>query len=192
MKMKFKLLALDMDGVVNSTQLTRNWINSKYEMNKLNFPNLSELQLRDLTEQNFNEFFDYKTELIFPQLAEKITTICEKTNCYILWTSSWRLVPKYNDMEKTKEMFNRNNLPGDRLIGYTPNHEYFWGNSIRSDEIRNWLENNIYGIVEKCAVIDDSSYAGLNLPDNAKFFKTDSEIGITDSHVKNICKYLNS
>ena len=91
-------------------------------------------------------------------------------------------------------MFNRRGLPGDRLIGYTPKlgADYIYGNCTRSEQINLWLKNNQYGYIDRCAVIDDRSDAGYQLVDNAKFFQTTFERGITDQIVDSVIKYLNS
>lgn len=185
-----KLLALDMDGVINSNKLIRAWCDNEYNNFKKLFPEYSEEQLKAKVKEKYKEYFNHSKELIFSELAARVTEICEKTDCYILWTSTWRLLKEYKNMDDAKEMFNRHNLPGNKLIGYTPSLQSFYSSTLRGDEIRCWLESNIYGKIEKCAVIDDLIYAGFNLPDNAKFFQTNIEYGITKKHVKDICKYL--
>jgi hypothetical protein len=133
----------------------------------------------------------YIEELVFPELAEKITKIVNETGCYILWTSTWRKLERYKNIEDAKEMFNRRGLPGDKLIAYTQSIGFAWsGNCSRGTEIKFWIEdNNEYNIV-KCAVIDDRVDAGENLPENARYFFI--EDGITDNDVKWIIDYLNN
>ena len=54
-------------------------------------------------------------------------------------------MPEYSKVEDAVAMFNRRGLPGDALIGYTPNLGRM---SIRGDEIRLWLYNNKFGPVD--------------------------------------------
>lgn len=42
--------------------------------------------------------------------------ICEKTTADILWSSTWRKLPEYSDIKKAQEMFDRRDLPGEKLI----------------------------------------------------------------------------
>ena len=51
--------------------------------------------------------------------------------------------------------------------------------------------DNIYGKVIKCAVIDDRLDAGYGLPKCAKFFEINGQTGITEYDTENIIKYLN-
>ena len=183
-----KLIALDMDGVVNSNILIRKWfIDKEKELFELTNKQPTDTELRNI----FSQEFKNSTELIFPQLAKYITEICEKTNAYILWTSTWRKLEKYSDINVAKDMFNRHGLPGDKLIGYTPQIGMSWYGRSRGSEIRAWLKNN--NLTEKithCAVIDDRVDAGENLPKNAKFFWIDPNQGISDYETINIINYL--
>jgi hypothetical protein len=92
-----------------------------------------------------------------------------------------------------QKMFDRRGLPGDRLIGYTPDFASgrFSNSSCRGSEIRAWLLNNEFETITHCAVIDDSDDAGYMLPKNAQFFQTDIAHGITEKLTEDIIKYLN-
>jgi hypothetical protein len=184
-----KLIALDMDGVVNSNILIRKWfIDKEKELFELTNKQPTDTELRNA----FKEEFKNSTELIFPQLAKYITEICEKTNAYILWTSTWRKLEKYSDINVAKDMFNRHGLPGDKLIGYTPQIGMSWYGRSRGSEIRLWLKNNnLTEEITHCAVIDDRVDAGENLPINAKFFWIDPNQGISNYETINIINYLN-
>lgn len=178
-----------MDGVVNSNILIRKWfIDKEKELFELTNKQPTDTELRNA----FKEEFKNSTELIFPQLAKYITEICEKTNAYILWTSTWRKLEKYSDINVAKDMFNRHGLPGDKLIGYTPQIGMSWYGRSRGSEIRLWLKNNnLPEEITHCAVIDDRVDAGENLPINAKFFWIDPNQGISDYETINIINYLN-
>ena len=174
-----KLIALDMDGVVNSNKLIQKWINEhtkKYG--------------REEAIKIYKKEFCNCEELVFPELAEKITKIVNETDCYILWSSTWRKLERYKDIEFAKDMFNRRGLPGDKLIAYTPQIGMAWNGICRGAEIASWIRGNIEFNVVKCAVIDDRKDAGYSLPKNAMFFQTDLFYGITDEQVEKIIEYL--
>lgn len=186
-----KIIGLDMDGVVNSGKLCRKWINDRFKIEEQNPNNLTDEDVRLAVRKAYQEEFVHMEELVFPELAEKITKICKETDCYILWTSTWRKLERYQDIEVAKDMFNRRDLPGDRLIAYTPQIGMGWSGHCRGSEIRSWITNNTEYNVIKCAVIDDRIDAGENLPKNAKYFWIDDYEGITDDNVNDIIKYLN-
>jgi len=185
-----KIIGLDMDGVVNSGKLCRKWINDRWKIEEQNPNNLTDEDVRLAVRKAYQEEFVHMEELVFPELAEKITKICKETDCYILWTSTWRKLERYQDVEVAKDMFNRRGLPGDRLIAYTPQIGMGWAGHCRGSEIKSWITNNIEYNVIKCAVIDDRIDAGENLPKNAKYFWIDDYEGITDDNVNDIIKYL--
>jgi len=190
-----KLICLDMDGVINSNYLIRNWINNKFKELENNPEYSCDYEkLRKAVRSKYAKEFCNCEELVFPELAKIIYDICEKTDANILWSSTWRKLKRYSNIEDAKEMFNRRGLPGNRLIGYTPDlsKQYFSGSCARGSEIRMWLFNNTFGHIEKCAVIDDREDAGFGIPNNAKFFQTEEEIGITSEIAQDICNYLNS
>ena len=189
---EFKVIMLDMDGVVNSTTHCNNWIINKREEYKKQYPEYDVLgnEIFQLTRDAYQKEFNHMIELIFPDLAERITRICNETNCYIVWSSTWRKLNEYQDIEAAKEMFNRRGLPGDKLIGYTPQQGMSWNGHCRGNEIRLWIKDNIYGKVIKCAVIDDRDDAGYNLPKCAKFFQINDQVGITEYDVEDIINYL--
>lgn len=180
MEQSIKIIALDMDGVINSNELIQKWINEhekKYG--------------REKSIKIFREEFCNCEELVFPELAEKITKIVNETDCYILWTSTWRKLERYKDIEDAKDMFNRRGLPGDKLVAYTPQIGMSWGGHCRGSEIAAWIRDNTEYNIMKCAVIDDRIDAGENLPKNAKYFNINANTGITTNIVKKIIQYLN-
>jgi hypothetical protein len=193
MKRKLKIIALDMDGVVNSTKHIGDWLYNKREEFKKQYPEFDPLgdEIFQLTRKEYQKEFNHMIELVFPDLAERIKRICDETDCYIVWSSTWRKLKEYEDIENAKEMFNRRGLPGDRLIGYTPQQGMAWGGCYRGSEIKLWINDNIYGEITKCAVIDDRYDAGYNLPKCAKFFQINDQTGITEEDTEDIIKYLN-
>ena len=174
-----KLLVLDMDGSgANSDQLIEKW-----------FKDHEKRYGREMSIKMFKEEFNYSRELVFPEIAARVTKIVSNTGCKILWSSTWRLLPEYKNIENARLMFKRRGLPGDALIGYTPN---FGRMSIRGDEIRAWVLNNEFGDFDRVAVLDDIDDAGMNLPENCKFFMTKAYSALTDRITKDIIRYLNN
>ena len=190
-KKRIKIIALDMDGVVNSGKLCNKWINDRWKIEEKNPNNSTDEEVRLAVRKAYQKEFVHMEELVFPELAQKITKICEETDCYILWSSTWRKLERYQDIEAAKDMFNRRDLPGDRLISYTPQIGMSWAGHCRGSEIASWIKNNEEYEIIKCAVIDDRKDAGYYLPINAKFFWIDSYVGITDDNVEQIINYLN-
>lgn len=184
------VIFLDMDGVVNSEALVEQWIKNKFTELENNGNCYLGDELRLAVRKAFIEEFCNSEELVFPELAAKITRIVKETGAKIVWSSTWRLLERYQSIEAAKEMFNRRGLPGDALIGYTPQIGRSYENNCRGTEINYWINNNIYGNIEKVAVIDDRYDAGWNLPDCAYFFQTNVYIGITDKITQKVIDYL--
>ena len=100
--MRDKILFLDMDGVVNSNN----------ELEKY----FSNLQKNGYTKENafkqFQKDFCYSRELIFPVFAKRITTICEKCDCDIVWSTTWRTIREYrNNIEYARKMLIKRGIP---------------------------------------------------------------------------------
>ena len=186
-----KLIALDMDGVVNSGKHIHKWINDRLKIEEQNPNNLTNEDVRKAVREAYQKEFVHCEELVFPQLAKKITKICNETDAYILWSSTWRKLDRYEKIENAQEMFDRRGLPGDRLIAYTPQIGMSWAGYCRGREIAVWIKNNTEYNVLGCAVLDDRLDAGEFLPINAKFFPIDDSIGITNNNVEDVIKYLN-
>lgn len=169
-----------MDGVINSNQHIQKWINDRWKIEENDPNHLTHEEIRIAVRNAYQQEFVHCEELVFSDLAKLVTEICEKTDCYILWSSTWRKLERYQDIEKAKDMFNRRGLPGDRLISYTPSIGMSWGGHCRGSEIKCWIKDNTEYEIIKCAVIDDRIDAGENLPDNAKYFWIDEFVGITE------------
>ena len=193
-KKKIKLIALDMDGVVNSDTHVNNWIMNKRKEYKKSYPEINPIsnEFFQLVKKAYINEFVHCEQLVFPELAKRIAQICEETDCYILWSSTWRKLQRYKDIEKARQMFDRRGLPGKRLIAYTPCIGMTWGGHSRGSEITSWIRYNQEYEVISCAVIDDRIDAGQNLVENAKFFWINPNQGICDFDVKDIVEYLNT
>lgn len=146
-----------MDYVVNSNESCLSWIKQKKE--KYNYTD-------EKIKQQFKKQFDNGTQLIFPEYVKRINTICDETNCNIVWSSSWRLLDKYKDIENAKKMFNRRGLYGNRLIGYTP-QLHFRDGGYRGSAISYWLKER--KDIEISVVLDDRPDAGIGLPFNCYY-----------------------
>lgn len=182
-----KVIALDMDGVVNSRKKIIEWLDAK----KNHFVSLgaTAAQAEDKTRKAYIEEFQDMSELVFPEYATRVSKIIDETGAKILWSSTWRNIDKYKDLEVAKDMFNRRGLPGESLIDRTPNFLADFSHSCdRGHEISYWLRE--HPEVTKCAVIDDREDASYGLPSNAQYFATTWENGLTDDVVDAIIKYL--
>lgn len=174
--MKNKILFLDMDGVVNSDVEIIKYMNDLID---------NKCYTRNEAVEQYKIDFCNMTELIFPVHAKLITKICEETNCNIVWTTTWRLIDEYEDINAAKEMLSRRGIPGERLIDYTPN--FICRN--RSSEIKEWL--NINGKeVTRFAILDDDDYAKYNTK-NGRFFQTSLMNGLTEDIAQDVIKWLN-
>lgn len=190
-KKDIKIIALDMDGVMNSTTLIRKWIDDKFKELESVYPDYSEL--RDNVRQSFRDAFRSSHELVFPEFAERLTRIVEETGALIVWSSTWRTLPEYErDIDFAKEMFTRRGMPGHALVGYTPAlGGDWWGTVTRGSEIAAWINGNTIGNVVKCAVLDDRFDAGEGLPEVAKFFHTWESDGLTEEITEQVIQYFN-
>ena len=189
-----KIIILDMDGVVNSYSLIREWLNKKFKEKKKLFSDFYEIQ-KEVRKEYAKEFRNMR-ELIFPELAERITRICNETGAFILWSSTWRNLSEYQNLTVVRDMFKRRGLPEDRLIGYTPDlkGDQCWNfvcGVNRGEEISFWFKNYLTDRKIVGAVIDDRSDAGMGIPEFTKFFQTEKEHGITEDTTHEIISYLN-
>lgn len=198
-----KLIALDMDGVVNSDIAYATYMKNAYKDHYDKLEGLSyddrEAAARKSAALQFKEEFKHdvakkQTELVFPEYAARITRICNETNSMILWTSTWRRIAQYADIKDARDMFNRRGLPGDRLIAYSPDlkADELRVRTTRGEEITNWISNTSDYDVTKYAVIDDRYDAGSDILPNGKFFWINPYYGITDSDVEGVIEFLNS
>lgn len=191
MQDKFNIIMLDMDGVVNSSELCKKWINNRFLIQESN-NHLTDQEVRNAVREAYKKQFVNSKQLVFPQLAKIICDICQICDAYIVWSSTWRMLPQYKDIEDAKNMFNRRGLPGDRLIDYTPVIRFNDG-GYRSSCINQWLNKNKdkYN-VKKVAVIDDRWDAGCNLNEKCMFFQTDDCLGITEQLKTEVINYFNN
>ena len=183
---------LDMDGVLNSNNLIDEWFTTKEkELEHLIEDNVERYKA---VKQAFSKEFVHSTELVMPELAARFTKLVTDVNANIIWSSTWRILDKYAKWETAKEMFNRRGLPGDRLIGYTPNFNYFRMpfNELRVREINSVIHNKQFGINKKSkiVIIDDLDLSALDNSKNIRFFQTNIKEGLTETISDKIKTFL--
>lgn len=185
---------LDMDGVLNSEELIEKWKHDAFEKYQKEYSGASTYRLtyQRVHEEFMKEFVNCK-ELIFPELAERLTKLVRKHDIKIIWSSSWRHLKDYQDIEKAREMFDRRGLPGDALIGYTPNRDNRiskW-EDVRVSEIRWCKQQKLFGITDKSklAALDDLNLSELE-DYGIRFFKTDEYTGLTEEIAANMNEYF--
>lgn len=188
------VLFLDMDGVLNNSYLTRKWFDKRYleyEDKKLDFNN--DYELWDKIRKEFNEMTCQGKEYIFPELANRLNEVIEKVDLKIIWSSTWRLLPEYKDIENAREMLKRHGINGDALIEYTGHNDYIHRDHAyraRIDEILSFVEKNDLGISkkDKLGAIDDLNLKSLEKY-GIKFFQTEMEFGLTEEIKNNMIDY---
>lgn len=196
------VLFLDMDGVLNSNKLIKKWFDNElkpynktfYEYRKdyLKCTNEETNKLYNNITNKFLKYINHGKEFIFPELAEKLNEVINTCNLKIIWSSSWRLLKDYTDINVAKQMFNRRGLNGDSLIAYTNDHSshFDYPTAQRVDEIICFIINNKLGISQKdkLGVIDDLNL-NFSKKFNIKFFHTNPNFGITDKIKNEMIKY---
>ena len=176
-------LFLDMDGVLNSNNLIKEWIDNKEKELQEKHPDLSYRAIYTNVRQAFGEEFKHSSELIFPSLVSILNRVLEEADIKIIWSTTWRIIREYRDIDRAREMLTRRGIDGKRLVGYTPDLSYFRlpSHEIRVDEIRNTITNKQFGLCKKSliGVLDDMDLTALNNGRNIKVFKTHIDTGIT-------------
>ena len=187
-------LALDMDGVLNSDFLIEKWKKEAFDRYKGEYSGGSYFRLtyQRVREEFMKEFVNCK-ELVFPELAERLTKLVRKHDIKIIWSSSWRHLKCYQDIEKAREMFDRRGLPGDALVVYTPNRDNRiskW-EEVRVSEIRWCKQQKLFGINDKSklAALDDLNLSELE-DYGIRFFKTEEYTGLTEEIAANMDEYF--
>lgn len=177
-----KLLFLDMDcaGANSWTDLEKYWKTQKKK-------GLSNKQISLAYDKEFKDGL----EAIFPEKAALVSKIVEETRAKIVWSTSWRLCHPYKEnIQCARDMLTRHNMPGEALIGYTPD---LGESAFRSDEIINYLQEHFPEEDScRCAVLDDWEEAGYDLPPNCRFFQTGERKGLTAAIANQIIAYLNA
>ena len=161
-----KILFLDMDGVVNKGR--DNASPNRYRYND--------------KWSNPSDRFDL-LYYVDPELAARVSALVADFDLRIVSTSTWRCG---KTVDEFKELLNNRFLPGDRLIGFTPDGES--EGMSRADEIRYFLlhcEENI----ERYVILDDEKKANYCTP-KGRFFQTSFYKGYTEKVDTRIREYL--
>ena len=185
MKKPIKILFADSDGACfNCNYLQALWLKNQTGSAK------------DRHQKFIREFCDY-TELVFPEMAARVTRIVEETGCKIIWSSTWRWLAKYKDIRSAVEMFNRRGLPGKALIGYTP---FLSITALRGEEIATAVKlfnsggytfnKDMEFEIVKAAVVDDDPTVGNSLPSCCHWFRTYEDYGMTEKITNKVINYL--
>lgn len=188
------VLFLDMDGVLNNSYLTRKWFDEKFQELESSLKFNSEDEITQEARRQFAKFTCNYEEYIFPELASLMKEVIEAVDLKIVWSSTWRKLDKYKNIEDAREMFDRKGLIGKALIGYThvwcSHYDYPNGYRARMDEILYFMDHNDLDITynDRLSAIDDTNLKGLE-KFGIKFFGTDMEFGITEKIRDEMIKY---
>lgn len=165
-----KVLFLDIDGVLNSTDNTHvRWYLWGQDTN---------IKSKD----QFGTLFDERCVLW-------LQYIILQTGCKIVLSSSWR----HMGLNKVKLMWELRNLPGEVIditpLEYDPAVVELYAdvnpNADRGYEIQEWLDNNL---VESYCIVDDED----DMLSSQKFVRTDQSIGLNRKTSNEIIQILNS
>ena len=162
-----KILFLDMDGVVNKG--ADNASPDRYRYN-------------DKWSNPSDRFDLYYVD---PELAARVSALVADFDLRIVSSSTWRCG---KTVDEFRELLNNRFLPGDRLIGFTPDGES--EGMTRADEIRYFLlhcEENI----ERYVILDDEKKANYSTS-KGRFFQTSFYEGYTEKIDIRVRKYLHN
>ncbi len=160
-----KVLFLDMDGVLNKGS-----DNAKPERYRYD----------DRWSNPADRFDLYYVD---PELAARISKLVSDFNLSIVSSSTWRIGKTVEDF---KTLLTNRFLPGNRLIGFTPDGES--EGMTRADEIRYWILNNGYDII-RYVILDDEVKANYSTK-TGRFFQTSYYKGYTERIDRQVRKYL--
>lgn len=118
------------------------------------------------------------------EIVPLLNTICEKTDCRIVISSSWRIQAKIDELAGWLKQ--KGFLFPERIIDKTPQNSVLG----RGGEIQEWIDSN-KSIVDKYAIVDDDVFDIINLhPHNT--IATNFVEGLTLDSMDKIIKLLNS
>lgn len=191
-KNTIKIVLLDMDGVINSDDFIDQWI-------------LVHGDSKESMEEFKQRYFLHNGQdgYVVPELLERFKRICNETGCKIVWSSSWREnywrmnrdtgEPEF-DWHGIATLWKAKGLPVERLIGCTPCLDKSRFSYVpRGIEIQRWIDENAerYNI-GRVAILDDNEDAWSGVEnENARFFNTTFQHGLTESLAQNVIDFLN-
>jgi hypothetical protein len=162
-----KVLFLDIDGVLNSSQHFKRTTELRNKTSKLGL---------DYQDSEWLTNIDPICTNYLKQLMRMIPDL------NIVISSTWRKSHPIGLFKKNlSEMLS---ISPDRILDKTPS--LHGDGQVRGDEIQDWLNN--HPEVTKFAILDDDSDMA-HLKD--KLFKTTWEHGLQMEHIQNIARYLN-
>lgn len=179
-----KVLFLDIDGVLNSTQ----WWERRDKIDSFD-PN------------EWTSMFDRCVWDIDPEGLEMLEDIVERTDCMIVVSSSWRVLHSldsiWSTLNETAGVHRQRGttIARSRIIGKTPDAwkdfsstPSDWG-SVRGTEIAAWLKE--HPEVTSYAIVDDDGDM-LEEQKGSHFVKTSHETGLTKLGAERLIDYLNN
>ena len=139
------IIALDMDGVLNSHEYFKATYNERHNKE------IEELYPED----------GYWLSMIDPEKVSLLNQIIEATGAVVVISSSWRITNSYSDMQR---LLDQKGFIG-KIIGATPKtyqlEDGSW--SCRGDEIQHWLDSVTNASIAKelkFVILDDNSDMG--------------------------------
>lgn len=187
------VMFLDCDGVLNSDRFIQEWISVHGD---------SKESMEEFKSRYF--MHDGEPGYVVPGLLERVRSICDITDCRIVWSSSWRENYWVQDPDSgdfrfdyagIRKLWKAKGLPLDRLLGCTPCLNLGRFSYVpRGVEIQEWLNENAakYNI-GRVAIVDDDEDAIVGVEyDGARLFRTQFEEGLTADIADNIIQWLNN
>ena len=191
--MSICVVFMDCDGVINSDDFLTEWIASHGD-----------------TKESMLEFkrshciHDGHDGYVVPELVGNLKSVCERTNCRIVWSSSWRenYLKKnpdsgdfFFDFKEIRSLWKAKGFPIEYFLDCTPCENCSRYSYVpRGVEIQMWIDANKerYNI-GRMAVLDDNEDAGIGLDcDDAKFFQTTFKEGLTRRIADEVVEWLNN
>lgn len=120
-----------------------------------------------------------------PELAARVSKLIQDYDLWLVASTSWRL---YWSQKDFKELLTLRGLPGERLIGYTPNLLAKDWRAPRKDEIKAFLDN-FDKPVEFYIILDDLEESAYNT-DKGRLFRTDFDKGYTKEDDEGVRKWI--
>lgn len=144
--------------------------------------------LNDRQYNKVSEFFP-----IFPEKIELLNKVLEKTDAYIVISSSWRYLVHNGSMtlEGLEFLLRSHGLKNGRMIGVTPKSSPADECDNRQVAIQEWLDfhrRDKYVHIENYCIVDDLSSASFSKMKN--FIRTDGDVGLTEADCAKIVELL--
>lgn len=151
-----KVLFLDVDGVLNSTEWAIRVGGYGYP------PALNETPTREILKWD-------------PSCVERLRSVIDTTGAKIVISSAWRGYG-IHAIDHWRRMFSCYEWPEVPVIGETPNLRVQAPNAIRGDEVNTWIIRQSQPIERYICLDDDSDFG----PDQ-RLIQTNPVVGMTDA-----------